>query len=87
MPDDNPQSTHINETHAARIIGVSRDTLRRWRNNGQAPPCYEYPAGAIRYKREEVEAWKAQFRREAGTPPTAKGPLSDNEAPAAEEAA
>jgi hypothetical protein len=46
----------ISGPHLARIVDVSPATPRRWRREGC--PCHLLGNGLIRYKLEEVLAWR-----------------------------
>ena len=41
---------------AARI-GVSVETLRRWRSSGDGPPFVTLPGGSVRYRESSVSGW------------------------------
>jgi hypothetical protein len=50
----------LHERDAARILGVSGSTLRRWRTLRIGPPyiCVSSkPGGAIRYRESDLTAW------------------------------
>ena len=52
----------VNETEAARILGLSVKTLRRWRWAGK-PPRFLKLGGAVRYDPADLEAFIEQSRR------------------------
>ncbi len=51
-----------NEAEAARILGLSVKTLRRWRWAGKGPRFLKIE-GAVRYDLEDIEAFIAAARR------------------------
>lgn len=54
----------IDTIEAARVLGVSAQTLYRWRKDGGGPPWYRVGDRHVRYKPEEVLAWnEARVRR------------------------
>ena len=46
----------VNEVDAAKILGGSRWTLRKWRSNGQGP-AYHKRGGRIFYDVEDLRKW------------------------------
>jgi len=52
----------INETEAAKILGLKVATLRRWRWAGKPPP-YLKIGSAVRYDPVELSAFKEAARR------------------------
>lgn len=52
------KSPTIKPPEAAEILGISVDTLARWRCQGFGPTFHKM-GRAVRYDREAVEAWKA----------------------------
>lgn len=47
----------LKQRDVAEMLGVTNETLIRWRNLGQAPPHIKLPSGLIRYRIEDVERW------------------------------
>lgn len=45
----------LKQRDVAEMLGVTNETLIRWRNLGQAPPFIKLPSGLIRYRIEDVE--------------------------------
>jgi excisionase family DNA binding protein len=43
----------------ADLLGVSSETILRWTRRGELP-AVKLPAGAIRYREDELEAWLEQ---------------------------
>ncbi len=43
---------------AAELLGLSAGTLRVWRCQGQGPSYYKV-GNAVRYKVDDLEAWKS----------------------------
>ena len=52
----------LDETRAARILGLSVKTLRRWRWAGKGP-SYRKLGRAVRYAPDDIEAYVAAARR------------------------
>jgi hypothetical protein len=52
----------LDETNAARILGLSVKTLRRWRWAGKGPAFLKI-GGAVRYDRDDLEGFIASARR------------------------
>jgi excisionase family DNA binding protein len=48
---------------AARIIGVSQPTLRKWTDDGRIP-AFKTPGGHRRYLRSEVQEFQASREEE-----------------------
>ena len=57
---------------AARLLGVSINTLRRWSDSGRVP-CYRSAGGHRRYDRTELEALLGDHRDGAAGGPRAPG--------------
>lgn len=56
----------------AEIIGVARGTLEQWRVKGWGPPWVKFaddPKSPVRYRPEDVEAWKESLPRFGPTVP------------------
>ena len=49
-------------SEAARFLGVSLSTVRRWSDAGVLP-SYRTPGGQRRYNREQLESFLAGLRR------------------------
>lgn len=45
----------LNSTEVAEMLGVSKMTLKRWRNNDEGPAFIKMSRSNIRYKQEDVE--------------------------------
>jgi excisionase family DNA binding protein len=61
---------------AADLLGLKPSTLYSWLHRGQGPPVVRLPSGALRFRRQALEAWtntherrgpRAIPRRPAGT--------------------
>jgi hypothetical protein len=52
----------LDETRAARILGLSVKTLRRWRWAGKGP-AFRKIGRAVRYAPDDIEAYVAAARR------------------------
>lgn len=55
---------------AARALGVSENTIRRWEERGLIP-AVRLPSGVRRFRRADIEA--ARARMHEGLPPLAEG--------------
>jgi DNA-binding transcriptional MerR regulator len=55
-------ATAISEAEAAKVIGVSRTTLRSWRNTGVGPAHYAVPGGRVKYAPADLDAFAASLR-------------------------
>jgi excisionase family DNA binding protein len=47
----------MTEAQVARLLAVSVSTIKRLRATGEGPPSIRVGKRAIRYRREDVEAW------------------------------
>jgi len=62
----------ISTKEAAKIIGVSHETLRRWRLKGEGPPYFQpFDGAACQYDREKVIEWKKKHTHDPGERDTA----------------
>jgi hypothetical protein len=61
MNKPEPTLTGMEEKAAAKIIGVKKDTLTKWRVRGRGPVYYRY-SGMIRYHMRDIEAWLQSCR-------------------------
>lgn len=59
MPENREanQSLLLTETEASKLIEFSVRTLQKWRMQGRGPKFVKVSARAIRYRREDVDAW------------------------------
>jgi len=48
--------SYFHAAEVARVVGVSRSTLTRWRQDGKIPAGYRFRDGRILFKSEEFEA-------------------------------
>ena len=62
MTEFHPPKTLVNEIVAARILGLSPKTLRRWRWAGTGPSFLKI-GGAVRYDLAVLEAFIEASRR------------------------
>lgn len=46
----------MNVGEAARHLGVSTQTMHRWRGIGEGPPCHKI-GNSLRYERGELDTW------------------------------
>jgi excisionase family DNA binding protein len=42
-------------------LQIARSTFYQWRQVGQAPRCVRLPNGAIRVRRDDLDAWLADL--------------------------
>lgn len=45
--------------HVARLLGVTTETLRRWRDAGEGPPWLALAGRTVRYPAGALNAWRA----------------------------
>jgi predicted site-specific integrase-resolvase len=64
MTDPTRTPALVNETEAARRLGISVKTMRRWRWAGQGP-VFTKLGGAVRYSLSDLEAFVAAGRRQS----------------------
>lgn len=50
--------TYVSTTHILQQLGISRQTLWRWRQEGKIPPGHRYRDGKVLFTMCEVEAIK-----------------------------
>jgi predicted DNA-binding transcriptional regulator AlpA len=55
------QCVLLNEKQVAKMLGVSLPTLRRWRHEGDGPPCLKL-SSLCRYPLNQLEAWLAGLK-------------------------
>jgi len=47
----------------AEWLGVKPSTVYSWLQRGRGPPVVKLPSGAVRFRREAVEAWVKKCER------------------------
>jgi excisionase family DNA binding protein len=57
----------LNARVVADLLGVSTQTVLRWSRRGSLP-SFCAPAGAVRFRQEDPDAW-LEVRRRPGEPP------------------
>jgi len=62
LPRNNRQLV-FTSSQAARYLGVSLATIRRWTDAGHVS-CYRTPGGQRRFAREQLDAFVTSMRRE-----------------------
>ncbi len=60
-------------SQAARYLGVSLATIRRWTDAGHVS-CYRTPGGQRRFSRDQLDAFVASMYRDG---PAGRGPIPD----------
>ena len=50
-------SPFLRPEDVASILGVSLDTVKRWRAEGKGPAAVYLTPRTVRYRRESVDAW------------------------------
>ena len=69
IPADDPRAVLdlltelLTAADAARLLGVTTQTLYRWRAAGEGPIYTQYPGGSVRYLRIDLLTWPGKFRR------------------------
>jgi hypothetical protein len=62
--DDNPV---FDEHGAAAYLGLSHETLKKWRQRDQGPGYLQFGlAGAVRYELDTLKAFRAAHRVQVG---------------------
>ena len=56
------ERTYLTTREAARYLGLSLSTLKRYRVSGDGPVFHRF-GGRVRYRREDLDAWAAARRR------------------------
>ena len=54
----------MNTVEAARHLGVSVATLKRWRSNGQGPSYIRLSSAIIRYRETDLDRWILSSRQD-----------------------
>jgi len=63
---------YMNEHQIAAYLGMTVEAIRRWRLRGKGPP-YCKLVGAVRYRRDDLDAWAVARRVNSTTEAEAKG--------------
>ena len=53
---------YLTTVEAARYLGLSHRTLKRYRVTGEGPVYHRF-GGRVRYRRDDLDAWAAERRR------------------------
>ncbi|MDN5855537.1 MAG: helix-turn-helix domain-containing protein, partial [Actinomycetia bacterium] len=53
----NPLDEQLSPAQVARMLGVTTETLRRWRRLGSGPVARRVGPRLVRYDRVAVQAW------------------------------
>lgn len=65
----NTQPLLLTETEAAKLIGFSIRTIQKWRMVGRGPQHVRVSSRAIRYRREDIDAWIESSLRSSTSDP------------------
>ncbi len=65
-PERNDRQLVFTSSQAARYLGVSLATIRRWTDAGHIS-CYRTPGGQRRFSREQLDVFVASMHREGPT--------------------
>lgn len=68
MADSDIMPAFVNEQEAAKILGLSVKTLRRWRWAGKPPEFCKFGT-AVRYETAYLKAYVAASRRKSTSDP------------------
>ena len=60
---DAQQPILLKERTVAEILNLSVRTLQKWRCTGEGPPFVRISSRAVRYHREDIEAWVRDHMR------------------------
>ena len=52
---------YLSVIQAAERLGVSRDSIYRWKRIGDFPKAYKLSAGSTRWRLVDIEAWEARL--------------------------
>ena len=58
MPLD-PKNLYLSVDQVAARLGVSRDTIWRWKRNGSFPKAMKLSGRTTRWRLSDIEAWEA----------------------------
>lgn len=59
----------VSPLEAAKYLGVSKATLRRWRSSGKGPRFVRYKSGTIKYCQGDLDNWiETSLRRSTSDP-------------------
>jgi excisionase family DNA binding protein len=64
-PTHSDRQLVFTSSQAARYLGVSLATIRRWADAGHLP-CYRTPGGQRRFSREQLDAFVESLQRGVG---------------------
>ena len=53
---------YLTTVEAARYVGLSHRTLKRYRKTGDGPAFHRF-GGRVRYRREDLDEWAGERRR------------------------
>ena len=70
------EATYMNTLQAARYLGLSDKTLRRYRASGGGPVFCRFNT-RIRYRRQDLDDWAAT-RRDGSAPDGGSAPEGDD---------
>lgn len=67
-------TTKRNRTEAAKKLGVSTETLRRWESDGEGPPLYRLSEKVVYYLDSDLDDWLESKRVDPGADTQAPRP-------------
>ena len=60
---DQPFEPFMTAREAGELLGLSHQTLNRYRSTGRGPAWYKFSGNAVRYRRSDLIAWAEQRQR------------------------
>jgi excisionase family DNA binding protein len=64
LPLENERQLMFTSSQAAKYLGVSLATIRRWADAGHLS-CYRTPGGQRRFSRDQLDSFTASLHRHA----------------------
>jgi len=71
------QDEWLTQSQVAKMLGVTGETLRRWRANGTGPAARRFGPRLVRYAPSEVQQWIASSSEVGSTAYRHKDPTLD----------
>ena len=63
MSNDIRNEALLKEDEVAKHLGISIETLRKWRAQKKGPPYLKLESDAVRYQPSDLAAWKQNNRK------------------------